>query len=95
MLFLPLIWIALRDGLAGATWGILATQLGLIAAVQLKGSMPTVTTQFQLLMLAVARRPASCSARSSTSAGAPRRRARQRGAPADRRQHRPRRDPDL
>jgi signal transduction histidine kinase len=54
ILFLPLIWIALRSGLAGAIWGILATQIGLIIAVQIKGFDATVTTQFQLLMLAVA-----------------------------------------
>jgi signal transduction histidine kinase len=54
VLFLPLIWIALRSGLAGAIWGILATQIGLIVAVQIKGFDATVTTQFQLLMLAVA-----------------------------------------
>jgi PAS domain S-box-containing protein len=54
VLFLPLIWIALRSGLSGAIWGILATQLGLMIAVQLKGFDAAVTTQFQLLMLAVA-----------------------------------------
>ena len=54
VLFLPLIWIALRAGLAGATWGILATQLGLIAAIQLKGFDTAVMAQFQLLMLTVA-----------------------------------------
>jgi hypothetical protein len=37
VLFLPLIWIALRGGLVGATWGILATQLGLVLAIQIKG----------------------------------------------------------
>lgn len=54
VLFLPLIWIGLRGGLVGATWGILATQLGLVLAIQLKGFDAGVTTQFQLLMLAVA-----------------------------------------
>lgn len=54
ILFLPLIWIGLRDGLAGACWGVLGTQLGLMAAIQLKGFDVAVTTQFQLLMLAVA-----------------------------------------
>jgi signal transduction histidine kinase len=54
VLFLPLIWVALRGGLLGATWGILATQLGLAIAIQLKGFDVAVTTQFQLLMLAVA-----------------------------------------
>ena len=54
VLFLPLIWIALRSGLAGATWGILTAQLGLILAIQIKGFDAAVMTQFQLLMLAVA-----------------------------------------
>ncbi len=54
VLFLPLIWIALRTGLKGATWGIVATQLGLVMAIQLKGYDATVLTQFQLLMLTVA-----------------------------------------
>ncbi len=53
LLFLPLIWIALRDGLTGATAGIVLTQLGLLAAVQLKGFDAGIVTQFQLLMLAV------------------------------------------
>ena len=34
VLFLPLIWIALRDGLPGAVWGVAATQAGLMLAVQ-------------------------------------------------------------
>ncbi|HEX6960339.1 MAG TPA: ATP-binding protein [Lacipirellula sp.] len=54
ILFLPLIWIGLRGGLIGAAWGILGTQLGLVAAIQIKGFDVAVTTQFQLLMLAVA-----------------------------------------
>lgn len=53
VLFLPLIWIALRGGLVGATWGILATQLGLALAIQVKGFDADVTNQFQLLMIAV------------------------------------------
>jgi signal transduction histidine kinase len=53
VLFLPLIWMALRGGLADATWGILGTQLGLIVAIQIKGFDAEVMTQFQLLMLAV------------------------------------------
>lgn len=54
VLFLPLIWIGLREGLQGAVWGIAGTQLGLIVAVQLKGFDAAIVTQFQLLMLAVA-----------------------------------------
>jgi signal transduction histidine kinase len=55
VLFLPLIWIGLRGGLAAATCGIVVTQLGLIAAIQLKGGYESGTVaQFQLLLLAVA-----------------------------------------
>jgi PAS domain S-box-containing protein len=54
VLFLPLIWIALRDGLIGAAWGIVATQVGVIVAIQLKGFDTETVTQFQFLMLAVA-----------------------------------------
>jgi len=53
VLFLPLIWIALRHGMIGATWGIVATQLGLIVAIQLRDFDAHIVTQFQLLMLAV------------------------------------------
>jgi signal transduction histidine kinase len=53
VLFLPLIWIALRHGLFGATFGIVATQIGLILAIQLRGYDAHIVTQFQLLMLAV------------------------------------------
>ena len=54
VLFLPLIWIALRDGLIGAAWGIVATQIGVIVAIQIKGFDTETVTQFQFLMLAVA-----------------------------------------
>lgn len=54
VLFLPLIWIALREGLQGSVWGIAATQAGLMVAIQLKGFDADIITQFQLLMLAVA-----------------------------------------
>lgn len=54
VLFLPLIWIAMRSGLMGTSWGIVATQTGLVLAVQAKGLDAAAVTQFQLLMLAVA-----------------------------------------
>lgn len=54
VLFLPLIWIAMRGGLMATTWGIVATQFGLILAVQAKGLDAAAVTQFQLLMMAVA-----------------------------------------
>jgi two-component system sensor kinase FixL len=54
VLFLPLIWIALRGGLRAASWGIVVTQLGLILAIQVNsGYEPEIVAQFQLLLLAV------------------------------------------
>jgi C4-dicarboxylate-specific signal transduction histidine kinase len=40
--------------LNGATWGIVATQIGLVAAIHFKGYGADILAQFQLLMLAVA-----------------------------------------
>jgi two-component system sensor kinase FixL len=53
VLFMPLVWISTRYGLEGATAALLATQLGLIAAVQLAGYTTEWVLQFQLLMLAL------------------------------------------
>jgi two-component system sensor kinase FixL len=54
LLFLPLVWIAARRGLAGAIWAVLTIQCGLIAVLQVsEGSVATMRT-FQLLMFAVA-----------------------------------------
>lgn len=55
LLFLPLIWIAMRHGIFGATLGMAVTQLGLIALVvgsTLDNGM--AITEFQLIMLALA-----------------------------------------
>jgi two-component system sensor kinase FixL len=53
LLFMPLVWISTRYGFEGATAALLATQLGLIAAVQLAGYTTEWVLQFQLLMLAL------------------------------------------
>jgi two-component system sensor kinase FixL len=53
VLFMPLVWISTRYGFEGATAGLLATQLGLMAAVQLAGYTMEWVLQFQLLMLAL------------------------------------------
>lgn len=53
LLFLPLIWIAVRWGLRGATLALVAIQLGLIVAVQLVGYHAATFVQFQFLMLAL------------------------------------------
>lgn len=54
LLFLPLVWIAARRGLPGATWAVLTIQVGLLVVLEIAGgSMATIRT-FQLLMFAVA-----------------------------------------
>lgn len=54
VLFLPIIWIAMRGGLEGAVFGTLAVQLGLIAAIVLTGQSHATMLEFQFLMLAIA-----------------------------------------
>jgi two-component system, LuxR family, sensor kinase FixL len=51
LLFLPIIWMALRNGLEGVTVGLLLTQLGLIIGVTLYPSRPEGITALQTLML--------------------------------------------
>jgi len=51
ILFLPIIWMAVRGGLEAVTVGILLTQLGLILGVQLLPSEEVDITAFQALML--------------------------------------------
>lgn len=53
VLFLPLVWIGARWGIAGAILSLLAIQLGLIAAVQAGGYYAATFVQFQFLMLAL------------------------------------------
>lgn len=54
LLFLPLIWIAMRHGIQGATLALLVSQLGLIGAVLLGSHHTTAVVELQLLMLALA-----------------------------------------
>ncbi|MGH8313760.1 MAG: ATP-binding protein [Steroidobacterales bacterium] len=54
VLFIPLIWIAMRRGVAGTTWSILLVQVGLIAALDFGGHRPGEFLDFQFLMLALA-----------------------------------------
>ncbi len=54
LLFLPLSWIAIRHGVAGATVANLAIQLGLIAAFEWRGHPTAAVLEFQFLMLALA-----------------------------------------
>jgi len=54
LLFLPVVWIAARRGLGGASWAVLLVQIGLIAALEFQDKSPEITRTFQLLMFAVA-----------------------------------------
>ncbi|HEX8010102.1 MAG TPA: MASE1 domain-containing protein [Casimicrobiaceae bacterium] len=54
LLFLPLIWIAMRHGLPGTALATLLIQLGLIVALQLGGYQRATVLEFQLLLLALA-----------------------------------------
>lgn len=54
LLFLPIVWIAVRTGLEGVTLGILLTQIGLILGVQLFPIQDVDVTAFQALMLVLA-----------------------------------------
>lgn len=53
LLFLPVVWVATRHGLAGATAAALVTQVGLIVAIQVTGVETARMTHFQFLMLAL------------------------------------------
>jgi signal transduction histidine kinase len=54
VLFLPVIWIAMRHGIEGGVIGTLAVQLGLIAAIVPTRQGGGTVLDFQFLMLAVA-----------------------------------------
>ncbi|HET8875315.1 MAG TPA: ATP-binding protein [Casimicrobiaceae bacterium] len=54
VLFLPVIWIAMRHGIEGAVFGTLATQAGLIVAIVVTGQGRDAVLEFQFLMLAIA-----------------------------------------
>ncbi|HEX6136781.1 MAG TPA: MASE1 domain-containing protein [Casimicrobiaceae bacterium] len=54
LLFLPVIWIAMRHGIEGSAFGTLVIQLGLIAAIVVSGQDRGVVLEFQFLMLAIA-----------------------------------------
>ena len=54
LLFIPLIWVAVRHGLPGTTMATLLIQLGLIVALKLGGYSAITVLQFQFLLLAVA-----------------------------------------
>jgi integral membrane sensor domain MASE1 len=53
LLFLPLIWIAMRHGLPGASCSILVIQIGLIVGLEIQGHSEAVLRAFQLLIVRV------------------------------------------
>jgi two-component system sensor kinase FixL len=54
IVFLPIVWLAVRSGLKGVTAGILVTQLGLIVGVLMLSKTTVDVMAFQLLMLVLA-----------------------------------------
>ena len=54
VLFLPIIWMAVRGGLEAVTIGILLTQIGLVLGVQMAPAGEIDVTAFQALMLVLA-----------------------------------------
>jgi two-component system sensor kinase FixL len=54
LLFLPIVWMAVRAGLEGVSVGILITQIGLIVGVELYGKESQDFMAYQLLMLILA-----------------------------------------
>ena len=54
VLFLPIIWIAMRRGLAATSWAVLGIQVGLIAGLQLQDQSEATLRDFQLLMFTLA-----------------------------------------
>ena len=51
ILFLPIVWIAVRTGLEGVSAGLVLTQVGLIIAIELLAAVDVDITAFQSLML--------------------------------------------
>ncbi|HET7135867.1 MAG TPA: MASE1 domain-containing protein, partial [Casimicrobiaceae bacterium] len=54
VLFLPIVWIAMRQGFEGAVVGTVAIQIGLIIAIVATGQGRASALEFQFLMLAIA-----------------------------------------
>jgi two-component system, LuxR family, sensor kinase FixL len=54
VLFLPLIWIAMRRGLAATSWAVLGIQIGLIAGLLSQEQSEATLRDFQFLMFALA-----------------------------------------
>jgi signal transduction histidine kinase len=49
--FIPIVWIAVRFGLEGVTLGLVLTQIGLLAAMQISGQTTVDVVSYQALMV--------------------------------------------
>lgn len=54
LLFLPLVWVAMRHGVRGASLALVALQFGLIVVVQASGYQTATFIQLQFLMITLA-----------------------------------------
>ncbi len=54
LLFLPMIWIAMRHGLQGATLALAASHVGINMILEWRGSHAITVVEFQMLMLGLA-----------------------------------------
>lgn len=54
LLFLPMIWIAMRHGIQGATIALAASHVGINAILDWRGSHAITVVEFQMLMLGLA-----------------------------------------
>ncbi len=54
VLFIPIIWAAVRFGLEGVTAALVVTQIGLIASIQISGQSAIDVTSYQALMVVLA-----------------------------------------
>lgn len=54
VLFLPIIWMGLRNGLQGVTFGLVLTQIGVIVGMMLTREQAASVTSLQALMLVLA-----------------------------------------
>lgn len=54
LLFLPMIWIAMRHGIQGATVALAASHVGINAILDWRGSHAITVVEFQMLMLGLA-----------------------------------------
>jgi PAS domain S-box-containing protein len=54
VLFLPLIWISVRHGARGASFALVALQIGIVAGLQIRGYTAASVLEFQLFTAALA-----------------------------------------